>query len=151
MTHSSRSHAPPPLVLDADASALDNDIRCVSRCARRVQPAGSATDARSCVLQAADGNNGYNFELTEDLKKAVKQAADDVETYKLQNLRQKSAQRHSEPTSDAHAPTGAQHLESALGELRRRCLRRTLIRLPGAVTSLGGRTTRVCSCGVFRR
>ena len=53
VTHSSRSHAPPPLVLDADASALDNDIRCVSRCARRVQPAGSATDARSCVLQAA--------------------------------------------------------------------------------------------------
>ena len=43
-------------------------------------------------LVTIDGNNGYNFELTEDFKKALKRAADDVEAYKQMNLRQKGPQ-----------------------------------------------------------
>ena len=42
-------------------------------------------------LVTIDGNNGYNFELTDDFKKAIKQAADDVEAYKLRNQPQKGA------------------------------------------------------------
>ena len=49
--------------------------------------------------------HGYNFELTDDFKKAIKQAADDVEACKQQNLRQKGA--HAAATTAATAAGGS--------------------------------------------
>jgi len=55
-------------------------------------------------LVTINGNDGYNFELTKDLKTTIKQATDDVETYKLRDLHARGAAKGG---ANAAAPAAA--------------------------------------------